>query len=375
MIMEVYMSKEEKMVGVLEKFWPRNKAKGLLCQTVFQNEINNGIFGPDASEKIFPGCWTLAPKEVDFYNFRFCFFIHSDILRNDDNDFTPKKLLGDKFRPFYAIAEYLKNAGIGLVYCTPSTEEGHINIDRIQEKKYNDISWNFFKFQNEKFEPVDSRDFFGMWAGNKGRPSRGNNWNPDVKADFKRQPVNTIKAHLLNELFMTGYLKSILRKPLNDPYDVDNFLISLSQKHVFPMEIKEKFPAPDRHGNFFGIDAGRILMLLRLCIPNESNAIYLIRELDESGKFISWKYMTLSDIIMTASWNLQAGGPGMGGQSTQTVRLPYNEFKEFKKEEMTEDSLQKIGSLPKDIKKMAKKIGTEIDNRFSPNKINQQVKF
>ncbi len=42
-------------------------------------------------------------------------------------------------------------------------------------------------------------------------------------------------------------------------------------------------------------------MLLRLCLPNDSNALYLIRELDEAGSFIGWKFITLSDIIMTAS--------------------------------------------------------------------------
>jgi len=152
---------------------------------------------------------------------------------------------------------------------------------------------------------------------------------------------------------------------LNDPYDVDSFLISISQKFILPIEIKEKFPGTSGNEQFFGIDAGRVMMLLRICVPNDANAIYLIRELDEHGNFIRWKYITLSDIIMTSSWNLQAGGPGMGGQSTQTIRLPYSLFREFNNKEISEDSLKEIGSLPKDVKGIAKHFGDSIEKRFA----------
>ena len=166
-------------------------------------------------------------------------------------------------------------------------------------------------------------------------------------------------------MFYAGFLKTVHKKPLNDPYDVDLFLISISQKHIFPMEIKEKFPWASGNDKFFGIDAGRIMMLLRLCLPNDANSVYLIRELDESGKFIGWKYMTLSDIIMTASWNLQAGGPGMGGQSTQTIRLPYKHFKNFTDNDLTEENLKVIGNMPKDIKTIAKHFGEELSEKFN----------
>jgi hypothetical protein len=155
-----------------------------------------------------------------------------------------------------------------------------------------------------------------------------------------------------------------MKKPVCDPYDVDAFLISLSQKHIFPMEIKEKFPGMSGKDKFFGIDAGRIMMLLRLCLPNDANAIYLIREVDEKDHFIGWKYITLGDIVMTSSWNLQAGGPGMGGQSTQTVRLPYEYFREFNEDLVSEDSLAKIGNLPRDIKTLAKQFCEELASKF-----------
>ncbi len=93
-----------------------------------------------------------------------------------------------------------------------------------------------------------------------------------------------LESMLLNELFYTGYLKSILKKPTNDPCDVDGFIISLSQKHILQIEMKEKFPVLKKRERYFGIDAGRIMMLLRVCIPNDSNAIYIIRQVTENGR-------------------------------------------------------------------------------------------
>jgi len=101
-------------------------------------------------------------------------------------------------------------------------------------------------------------------------------------------------------------------------------------------------------------------MLLRLCIPNGSNALYLVREMHENGDFAGWKYITLGDIIMTSSWNLQAGGPGMGGQSTQTVRLPYDSFREFDRNTFAEDYIKSIGDLPREAKVRADEFGREL---------------
>ncbi len=58
------------VVDILESLWPKNKAKGLLAQTIFVDEIAAGSFGPDAGEKVFQGCWLVAPQEPDFYRFR-----------------------------------------------------------------------------------------------------------------------------------------------------------------------------------------------------------------------------------------------------------------------------------------------------------------
>jgi len=356
-----------KIVKILEEFWQRNKAKGLLAQTIFKEEIHKNYFGEDAKEKIISGCWLLAPKEENFYKFRFCFFVHPRFMKEDDISSDVRKILGENYRPFHALAGFMNNAGIGVVYAIPFNRDGELPLDEIKSRRFGNIEWFFLGFQKGVFCPLDINKFFGKWEGNRGRAGYGRGWEDSVRRRMELLDENILTELLLNELFYTGFLKTILKKPVSDPYDIDIFLISISQKYIFPVEIKEKFPGENKKEKFFGIDAGRVMMLLRLCIPNDANAIYLIREVNRRGEFIGWKYITLSDIIMTASWNLQRGGVGMGGQDTQTIRLPYRYFKKFSKEEISEDNLRRIGTLPKDVKVLARKFGEEMFLRFYNN--------
>ena len=258
----------------------------------------------------------------------------------------------------------MNNAGIGVIYAITLTEKGELPIKEIKQKGFESVKWKFFIFENGGFSPKDPIGFFDKWDGTRGRASTGGGWTRETKRKIQKLDRETLTEMALNELIYPGFIKGTLKKPVKDPYDVDAFLISISQKNIFPMEIKEKFPGENNHEKFFGIDAGRVMMLLRLCIPNDSNAIYLIRELDEEGRFIGWKYITLSDIIMASGWNLQAGGPGMGGQQTQTIKLPYEYFKDFNTQEIAEDNLKAIGNLPKDVKSIAKQFSQELEKKF-----------
>lgn len=67
---------------------------------------------------------------------------------------------------------------------------------------------------------------------------------------------------------------------------------------------------------------------------------------------------------MTAGWNLQAGGTGMGGQSTQTIRIPYSAFTEFNNSVLEESYLQRIGNLPSFIKDRAEEFRHQLETCF-----------
>lgn len=156
------------IVKVLEKFWPKNKAKGLLAQTVFTQETVRGVFGTDGKDKIAPGCWLIAPKSPDFYKFRFSFFIHPRFLNPEDVCPGPKEILGEKFRPFHAIAEFMNNAGIGVIYVVPCVKNGKPDINKIRNDDFSGIQWQFLCFQNGEFIPVSPAEFFGKWPGDRG---------------------------------------------------------------------------------------------------------------------------------------------------------------------------------------------------------------
>ncbi len=184
--------------------------------------------------------------------------------------------------------------------------------------------WACFRYLNEQLVPFDAISFFGKWVGNRGRANINKKvWDEDVNARFRDMDDADVTAMVTAQAFYYGFLKVKLRKPFNDPYDVDCFVAS-HQGTVLPVEIKEKSAGGGDGDSFFGIDAGRILMLLRLCLPVDANAAYVVREVREGGsrEFLGWKVLTLDRLIMSASWNLQAGGVGMGGGNTQTVLMP-----------------------------------------------------
>jgi hypothetical protein len=358
-------SEKEQKIEMLKNVWPKNKAKGLLAQISLFEKFENKEFGENAKDKLMPGCWLLSPKEENFFKFRFAFFVHPTVLLDlkGNSELKIKDLLGEKYRPFYSISLFLNKAGIEVIYVIPNLNNKQDTL-KSKNGKFEDMEWIFFRFTNEDFYHINPEKLFKNWIGNSGRPSRGGNWGQELENRMINLNDSILNMLFLNELFFSGYLKKVLKKPFYDPYDVDAFIISISQKNIFPIEIKEKFPGKNRDETFFGIDAGRIMMLLRLALPNDANAIYIVKETDQNGQFRNWKYTTLSNIVMASSWNLQAGGIGMGGQNTQTVRIPYDQFKTFDKNTLTEENLEKIGQLSKEIKEMAKEFLDELISKF-----------
>ncbi|MBO8143579.1 MAG: hypothetical protein H0Z16_03205 [Thermodesulfobacterium sp.] len=345
------------IINQLERIWSENKAKGILSQVKFVEDLKKETLGKNI-KKYYNGCWIFAPKTPDYFKHRFLFFIHPKIKAQpfDKNEIEPAEIMkeADAIK-FKRIAGFLNNAGMGVVYSIPLGE----NIKN--------ISWQLFRFDfnRESLISLDADDFFRNW-GNRGRPSHSRGWTEDTKKQYQMLEDDVLISLFLNEHFYTEYLKREKHIPVSDPYDVDGFFIIYSSGRVIPIEIKEKFPAGVNDDRFFGIDAGRVLMLLRICLPNDANALYIIREVDDSSErnFLGWKYITLSDIIMSSGWNLQRGGRGMGGQETQTIRLPYYQFKNLDGSVLRDISLDKIGKLPDEIKKAVKDFISERKNFF-----------
>ena len=130
--------------------------------------------------------------------------------------------------------------------------------------------------------------------------------------------------------------------------------------------MREKSAGGGEGDSFFGIDAGRILMLLRLCLPVDANAAYVVREVREGGsrEFLGWKVLTLDRLIMSASWNLQAGGVGMGGGNTQTVLMPYSLFENLDDKWFEDANLNAVGQISNSVKLKAAEFQKEVSSLF-----------
>jgi len=224
--------------------------------------------------------------------------------------------------------------------------------------RLDDFKWKNYVYRDERLLAASDDEPFASWSGGRGRPGTGNQWQADVLRRFENATDDELTELAMRQAFFYGYLKEYLRKSVEDPYDVDAFMVGFTGT-VMPIEIKEK--SPTDKGDF-GIDAGRILMLLRLCLATDTNALYVIREVDESAtrELVGWRYITLSDMVIGCRWNLQAGGRGMSGGATQTVMISGALFENFSLENFSEAWLTRHKSLQGSVRTTAKEISSKL---------------
>lgn len=319
-----------------------NKAKGMFGQAYFEKFM---LSSTQTKNKYADGCWIFSPKGKGSEN-RMCFFAHDSVY-----DLTKiGELAGslEQNRKFQALVGSLDRAGMGIFYAVP----GGLDANGIVSK------WGLLHFSREKFEEVDPYAFFSNWPGSRGRVStvrEGKEWTQQTIDRFGTLPRSAKIKMVINQQFVNELVKRRFKKPLDDPYDTDCFIVSYSGK-VFPVEVKEKFPYMLQKQKTFGIDAGRILMMLRLCLPSKSNALYIIREVAEDRTFVKWKHTSLDRIIMNCSWQLQAGGKGMSGGDTQTIPIPYKYFEDTVPESFEDSMLEAKSELSTAVQQHARKM-------------------
>ncbi len=142
-------STKKQHIAFFERIWSKNKAMGLAAQASFEEEMNSGLFKKH-SEKLFHGCWLVSPKSLDSHKFRFCIFVHDKLIKTTKNELDVKTVLGDGVRQFYAIAEYMDNAGVSAIYAIPSTESDDFDFESML-KDYSMLKWDLYFYENEKF--------------------------------------------------------------------------------------------------------------------------------------------------------------------------------------------------------------------------------
>ena len=329
--------RSEDNIAYLQQFLPHNKARGMIAEISLAHEI--GLVGEPSLEKLLVGGWLLSPRTMPSQNYRFIVFVLPEMYQSPDEIAVAVRAYEGN-RGWQTLATYLSHSGIGVIISAAWSDNPIAPIENMQ--------WRNFVYRDERLHPSEGDQPYSLWPGDRGRPSRGGQWQADVLGRFGQANAHDLTSLMLRQAFYNSYLKQKLRKPIDDPYDVDGFLVGYAGT-VMPIEIKEKSPTPE---GSFGLDAGRILMFLRLCLATDSNALYLIREVDNSTSrsLVNWRYITLADMVMGCKWNLQAGGIGMGGGNTQTVMMPGALFGSFTKANLSEDWLAKQRSLSEAVR-------------------------
>ncbi len=341
--MPVSLSRQQ-MIFYLQRFLTHNKARGMTAELALTSELALD----QHRQKLLAGGWLLAPKMDGFQRYRYLVSVLPRLYHNGDELQTAVAAL-EQDRGWQGLATFLTQSGIGIIAsgawsATPNSLD--------------ELRWNNFIYQNERLMPANGDEPFISWPGSRGRASAGSPWPTDVLQRFAATSDTALTELALRQAFFYGYLKERLHKPVDDPYDVDGFIVGYAGT-VIPIEIKEK--SATREGDF-GIDAGRILMLLRLCLATDSNALYLIREVDDSAAraLVGWRYITLADMVMGCRWNLQAGGRGMTGGATQTVMISGDLFHDFGPDNFSEDWIARSSRLQSAIRAAVQELASDL---------------
>jgi hypothetical protein len=339
----------DESLDYLKEIMPGNKALGLLAQLDFENWVMSQ--GVNVQNKYMQGCWLVASRSDDFYALRTCFFVWPEVVKAGA---LPSLIQGlERSRQFHGMCSSLNNSSLDVIHCF-ATFSG-------SQPTLTDVSWNIFRYRNERLAEQSPDRYFAGWKG-RGRRSLGKPWKDETTHKFNQLNGASLTRIVLPQLFYNGFFKGVYSAGTMDPYDTDGFVVSYDGR-VFPVELKEKFPFEHQSiGKTFGVDAGRILMLLRICLPTNSNAFYIVREVDESSHrgFVNWKFIRLDEVLMKCSWQLQAGGPGMAssatsaGSQTSTVLIPYRCFSTLTPEVLSDGYLGEISSLSENARDVAK---------------------
>ena len=347
---ECNLLERKSAVQYMRDHMTNNKAMGLLAQAEFERWVTErNTIRP----KYFGGCWIASPKGFTASR-RFCFFTHPNVETEDTLETVIQKIV--ETRGCHTLFGSISRSGLGVTYCIPTGND---------DTEINQLNWHMFRYENETLNEINAHSFFRVWPGSRGRASRGRPWQNHVEERYETLDEKLLECLVLNQAFYNSFIKGVFRKPLDDPYDTDAFIVSYSGK-IFPLELKEKFPFTDRGNQKFGIDAGRILMLLRLCLPLDCNGMYIIREVEEDTReLVGWKIMTLDTLIMNSNWNLQAGGRGMLGGRTQTVTFQYEVFDDLKVETFSENNLHENSTFSTGVKRKATEFLAEVESVFT----------
>jgi hypothetical protein len=286
----------------------QNKLRGTLAEIDFRNHLNELGF----SGRVSPGGWIARRKGPDVFG-------HATVALFPEvvppNCALPcDRVLPNPSYGLHTICATFHQSGIAGFHCAATIAEPH---------DPSSLSWS---------------------AVQLGLPV-AQLYHPLVQAIAPLQFVTRLRRHnylsyhtdaalIPDEAVPEEFSKEHLRVAFNTTYiaemsDIDG--IFWGQQHTYPIEIKEKTPAPSRDlGPFFGLDVGPFVKLAFYAAKRGNlHSLYVVREIDnvDERNLVQWWYITFDHMAQFASWFSQRGGTSMGGGMSSVVRIPKCEFR------------------------------------------------
>lgn len=286
----------------------RNKLRGTLAEIALREHLNHlGFEG-----RISSGGWIARRKGPDV-------FAHSTAALfpefvSPGQQYPPDRVLPNPSHGLHTICATFHQSGIASFYCAATVE-------------HDDDPSNLFWHAVQLGLPVQQP------------------YQPMIQAlaplafTVRNRNYNFLRYHTDTALIADGavpeeFSKEHLRVAFNTAYqveisDIDGIL--WGQQHTYPIEVKEKTPAPSADlGPYFGLDVGPFVKLAFYAAKRGNlHSLYVVREIDneQDRNLVQWWLITFDHLAQFASWVHRAGGRGMGGGQSSVVRVPRCEFR------------------------------------------------
>ena len=316
-------------INFLESQWSdknKNKIKGITAELRFEAFLKTASVS-QLYKYLIPGGWIMEPSQNTIINpptqGRIAIIPIPTAFSWSGNVTTlpfPAQVLAES---------YFSQVGIST-YFTKYDTQRNINIENTfvipATKNYQTAyTLDFFKISTlgliPETLPVIMRNFTNR-KGLVGLRAYINN-----KINSNQYPWNDVQ--LVTNLFWKEYSRYFLhRRFLASANDLDFFLIGLSNK-AYPVEFKSKTVVSNsKMGDWFGLDIGPFAKLSYfVSLSNNMEALYFVEEVDKNGLTLDYWGVKFTELLRNCFWVSQAGGKGMGGGVSNTVKIPKSIFR------------------------------------------------
>ncbi len=283
-----------------------NKLNGLLAEVAFRNELARLGFAGNVS----PGGW--IARSTKFGNYEFghtTVALFPETVQPNTN--YPSPPTSTVPRTHYLVASHFHTISVQPIYCRPQLT----GTDPVT-----DLTWI-----GEDLSPTNAAPSAPLQQILQGFKERSRRYN------FLRYHSDTSQIPLaaLADEFSKEHLRvSLQNEFMSEISDMD--AIFWGRSVAYPIEIKEKTPAPDdKLGPWFGLDIGPFTKLAFFASHNRNMAsLFIVHEIDDATQrnHVCWLAITFDKLAKAASWFKMEGGQNMQGGGSAVVRIPKSAF-------------------------------------------------